>query len=361
MSFFDELNNEVNEGLAGRNAGIPMGFDRLNKYVGIRRRILTHVFGATGSGKSAFVHSAYILHPFDYLSAHPDPNIKFKVILFSMERSKVYILAKWVSRKIFLDYAVLIPIPKMLGWWGKKNLMNKDEHDLFLAQKDYLGNLLETVDIIEGPQNPTGIYKYVKAYAEANGKIEKADEYTRVYIPNHSNEVVEIVEDHLGLTKGEKGHSSKKEAIDKLTEYNQIFRDLYGYMPISVSQLTRNLNNPMYQKVDSFEPSIDDAKESGNPAEAADIVISLFDPLRYKTNDGSYGDVSKFVDPTSGENYFRSVKVLKNSYGADSIRIGMAFHGGITVLKELPKKDQMADFDYSELFSGSYFLNALEH
>ena len=354
---FKLLNQEVENGLAGLNSGIPMGFDRLNKYVGIRKRILTHIFGGSGSGKSAFVHSAYILHPFDYLLAHPEVNIKFKVIMFSMERSRVYILAKWVSRRIFLEYGILIPIPKLLGWWGDKYKLTKDEHDLFISTKDYIDKLLETVDIIDGPQNPTGIYKYVKTYAEANGRVEQIDEYNKTYISNNPNEIVEIVEDHLGLCKGEKGHTTKKEAIDKTTEYNQFFRDFYGYTPITVSQLTRNLNNPIYQKMDSFEPTIDDIKESGNPGEAADLVISLFDPLRHRTNDASYGDVTKFIDSSTGDNCFRSIKILKNSYGIDSVRIGMGFYGSVGILKELPKKDQMEGFDYSELFNGSYFLN----
>ena len=356
MSFFDDVNNEVTNGLEGRNSGIPMGFDRLNRYVGIRRRIMTLVFGATGSGKSAFVHSAYILHPIDYMLAHPEITIKFKVILFSMERSRVYILAKWVSRRIFLEHGILIPIPKLLGWWEKVRL-TKDEHDLFLSTKDYLGELMEIVDIIDGPQNPTGVYKYIKTYAEENGRFEQVDEYTKVYIPNHENEIVEVIEDHLGLTKREKSHTTKKEAIDKLSEYNQWFRDVLNYTPINVSQLTRALSNPMYQKMDNFEPTLDDVKESGAPGEAADMVISLFDPMRYKTNDGSYGDVSKFIDSSTGANYFRSLKILKNSYGEDSIRIGCAFHGAIGVLKELPKKDHMDGFDYSELFNGSYFLD----
>lgn len=351
---FELLNEEVNKGLEGKNAGIPMGFEKLNKYVGIRRRIMTLVFGATGSGKSAFVHSSYILNPFDYLLAHPTSDIKFKVILFSMERSKVYVLAKWVSRKIFLDYGVLIPIPKLLGWWNTK--LTKDEHDLFLSTEKYLGELLEVVDIVEGAQNPTGIYKYVKEYAKQNGSYEEISEFKSLYIPHHSNELILVIQDHLGLTKPEKGHSTKKEAIDKLSEYNQILRDYYGYIPICVSQLTRNLNNPSFQKMESFEPTLDDSKESGNPGEAADMVISLFDPLRYKTNDGSYGDVSKFVNPANGENFFRSIKILKNSYGADSIRIGMAFNGAIGSFKELPKKSDMDGFSYDELFNGDYFL-----
>ena len=305
------------------------------------------------SGKSAFMHSAYILHPYDYLLEHKS-GIKFKVILFSMERSKVYILAKWVSRRIFLTQGVLIPIPKLLGWWSDDKLTH-DEHDLFMQCKDYIDGLLDVVDIVEGPQNPTGIYKYVKEYATTHGKFEEVDEYTKVYLPDHPNEIVIIGEDHLGLTKTEKGMTTKKEAIDKLSEYNQWFRDALGYTPVLVSQLNRSLNNPAFMKREAFEPTIDDIKESGNPGEASDVVISLFDPIRYRTQDDSY-KVGNFVDPSTGGNYFRSVKILKNSYGEDSVKIGMAFHGATGIFKELPKSKYMDGFDYNSLFTGEYFL-----
>ena len=39
MSYFDILSDEVSRGIEGGNDGIPMGFDRLNKYVGIRKSI----------------------------------------------------------------------------------------------------------------------------------------------------------------------------------------------------------------------------------------------------------------------------------------------------------------------------------
>jgi len=353
---FELLKREVTSGLEGKNNGIPMGFNRLNKYIGIRKRIMTLIFGASGSGKSAYMHSAYILNPYDHIIAHPNKDVKFKVILFSMERSMVYILAKWISRRIFLTEGIYIPIQKLLGWWDTK--LTKDEHDLFLMQQDYMNNLLEVVDIIEGPQNPTGIYKYVKNYAQENGKFEQVDEYTKVYIPDHPNEIVIVAEDHLGLTKLEKGQRSKKEAIDKVSEYNQWMRDKLGYSPIPISQLTRGLNNPMYKKLDSFEPTIDDIKESGAPGEASDIVLSLFDPSRYHTTDPSY-QVDKFVNPTNGANYFRSVKLLKSSYSEDSIRIGMSFMGATGIFRELPKKQHMDSFDFDSLFNHSYFLDEI--
>jgi len=350
---FDLLKAEVEAGKQGKNNGIPMGFHRLSKYIGIRKKIYTLIFGATGSGKSSYMHTAYILNPFDWYVNNRDKGVKFKVILFSMERSKVYILAKWLSRKIFIDQGILIPIQKLLGWWDTK--LTKDEHDLFLAYEWYIKELLEVVDIIEGAQNPTGIYKYVKNYAKDNGKFEKIDEYHTIYIPNHPNEIVIVGEDHLGLTKLESGMKNKKEAIDKVSEYNQYFRDSLGYSPVAVSQLTRNLSNPIYQKMDSFEPTIDDIKESGRPGEDSDNVISLFDPARFKTNDPSY-KVDNFIDLSTGGKFFRSVKILKNTYGEDDIRIGMAFQGATGIFKELPKAKDMENFDYTTLFTGQYFL-----
>jgi hypothetical protein len=348
---FDILKKEVDKGIEGKNNGISMGFDRLNKYIGIRKKQMHLIFGSTGSGKSAYAQSAYILNPFDVYMKNKNQDLK--IFLFSMERSKVYTLAKWISRKIFLDHGILIPIAKLLGWWETK--LNKDEHDLFLMYEDYMNELLSIVDIIEGAQNPTGIYKYIKEYAELNGTTEQISEYKKVYIPDNPDKIVIILEDHLGLTKLEKGMSYKKEAIDKVSEYNQLFRDFYGYAPVPISQLTRNLSNPIYQKMDSFEPTLDDVKESGRPGEDSDVVISLFDPIRFKTTDPSY-NVNNFIDGSNGANFFRSVKILKNTYGEDSIRCGMAFMGVTGIFKELPKKQFMEEFDYNNLFNYNYFL-----
>jgi hypothetical protein len=45
---FQELNKQVELGLSNKNSGIPMGFNRLNKYIGIRKSIYTLVGGLTG-------------------------------------------------------------------------------------------------------------------------------------------------------------------------------------------------------------------------------------------------------------------------------------------------------------------------
>ena len=355
MENFELLEKEIQAGLDGKNSGIPMGFDRLNKYVGIRKRIMTTVLGGTGTGKSALVHNAYILQPFDFIRKNSKNNIKMKGILFSMERSKIYILAKWLSREIFLSQGILIPLQKLLGWWDTK--LTKDEHDLVLMYRDYINELEQFCDIIEGAQNPTGIYMYVKKYALEHGKLEDKDEFTKVYLPNDPNEIVIPIADHYGLTKVEKS-ISKKEAIDKLSEYFQIFRDVYGYSPVGVSQINRELGSALNRKLDStLEPTIDNIKESGAPGEASDVVISLFQPSKFKTEDVSY-QVDKFIDPNTGGDFFRSLKILKNSYSESDIRCGMAFMGVTGIFSELPKpkSEEMQNFDFDGLFNYSFFL-----
>jgi hypothetical protein len=354
MSTFDDLLRDIDDGILGKNSGLPMGFSRLNRYIGIRKRIYTLVFGATGSGKTSFVHDAYILNPFDwYISSANPGNIKFKVLLFSMERSKIYIMAKWVSRKIFLESGENIPVAKMLGWWTDK--MTPVERSLVAKYREYIDLLEnEVLDVYEGARSPSDVRRIVKMYTAANGKEEPINEFKQIYIPNHPNEIVIPIVDHLGLARTNKDYSTKKEAIDGISDAFQYFRDFYGMSPIAVSQITRELGSVQYQKMDSFEPTLDHAKESGRPAEDADNVISLFDPLRYHTNDMAY-DATKFINNETGAKHFRSVKILKNTYGEDDIRVGMGFWGTSGIFKELPRFKKDEAFDYQHVIDGTFF------
>ncbi len=265
MANFDILSEEVDAGLNGRNDGIPMGFYRLSKHVGIRKRIYFLVGGNTGVGKSSFTDDAFILNPYDWYLANRDTtNIKLKIIYRSMERSRVYKLAKWVSRKIFLDYGIIIPIGKLLGWNGR---LTPDEHDLYKLHKDYINGIEDVVEIYDGPENPVGIAKDLKKHAEANGKFEQLDQYNKIYIPNDPNEITIVIIDHIGLTKITKDHPTKKQAIDKLSDELRYVRDVYGYTPVVVSQFNRDLANPLRIKQDGAEPQIEDFKESGQTQE----------------------------------------------------------------------------------------------
>lgn len=350
---FELLKNEIQAGLDGRNAGIPMGFNRLNRYIGIRKRIYTLVGGLTGSGKTSFVDDAYVLNPFDWFISQDNPKVKLKIIYRSMERSRTYKFAKWISRKIFYDYGIIIPVGKMLGWTDK---MTKDEHDIFLTYKEYMEKMEEVITIIDGPENPVGIAKELKEYALQNGKIEQLDTHNKIYIPNDENVITLVIIDHIGLLKTTKDLSTKKQVIDKMSDELRYARDFYGYSPVVVSQFNRDISNPIRIKQGDVEPNLEDFKESSQTQDDADVILALFDPMRYKVADPSGYDLNKLKDEF-GAKYFRSVRLIKNSYGEDDIRIGLGFLGHVGMFKELPKRKDITDSDYQSVVNKTFFLN----
>lgn len=350
---FEQLKNEVELGLSDRNSGIPMGFNRLNRYIGIRKSMYFLIGGLTGSGKTSFVDDAFVLNPYDwFISPQNTSDIKLRIIYRSMERSRTYKLAKWISRKIFLDYGIIITVPKLLGWTEK---MTKDEHDLFLSYKDYMDQMSEVITIIDGPENPVGIAKELKAHALENGRIEQLDEYNKIYVPNNEREITLVIIDHIGLLKTTKDQPNKKAAIDKMSDELRYARDFYGYTPVAVSQFNRDISNPMRIKNGDVEPQLEDFAESSSTQNDADIVLALFDPMRYKVADPSGYKLDKLKDEF-GAKYFRSLRLIKNSYGEDDVRIGLGFLGQIGMFKELPRQRDMTESDYDAVVNKSFFL-----
>jgi replicative DNA helicase len=350
---FELLKHEVELGLTGRNNGIPMGFDRLNRYIGIRKSMYFLVGGLTGSGKTSFIDDAFVLNPFDWYIMQKAPNIKLRIIYRSMERSRTYKLAKWVSRKIFLDHAMIVPVSKLLGWNEK---MTKDEHDLFLMYEDYMNQMNDVITIIDGPENAVGVAKELKAHALQNGRIEQVDEFNKRYFPNNDNEITIVIIDHIGLLKTTKDQTTKKQAIDKMSDELRYARDFYGYTPVVVSQFNRDISNPIRIKNGDVEPQLEDFAESSQTQNDADVVLALFDPMRYKVADPSGYALDKLKDEF-GAKYFRNLRLIKNSYGEDDVRIGLGFMGQIGMFKELKKRKDMTDADYESVINKTYFLN----
>lgn len=366
IDYYSSLEEEINSGL--NSVQIPMGFERLSFHVGLRKSTYYLLGGYTGSGKTSLLDDAFVLNPYDFITSHRNTsNIKLKIFYFSMERRKNYKLSKWISRKIFLDKGITISVNKILGWVSEEYKLKDEEKKLVDTYKDYINDMLNNVvTIIENPQNPIGVKKVIDKYADENGKWEKIDEHNRRYIPNNPNELVLVIYDHIGLQKKETRKypsgdiirlSSKKEIIDQSSEDARKFRDVYGYSIVKVSQFNRSIANPTRIKNGDVEPMLEDFKESGNVTEDADVAMSLFDPMRYKVEDPSGYNLNKLRDQY-GAKMYRNLKVLKNSYGSDDLRIGLAFNPIVGMFKEMPKITETTDETYNSVITGKYFLKS---
>jgi len=248
---------------------------------------------------------------------------------------------------------MIIPVSKLLGWNEK---MTKDEHDLFLMYEDYMNQMNDVITIIDGPENAVGIAKELKAHALQHGKIEQVDEFNKRYFPDNENEITLVIIDHIGLLKTTKDQTTKKQAIDKMSDELRYARDFYGHTPVVVSQFNRDISNPIRIKNGDVEPQLEDFAESSQTQNDADVVLALFDPMRYKVADPSGYDLNKLKDEF-GAKYFRNLRLIKNSYGEDDVRIGLGFMGQIGMFKELKKRKDMTDADYESVLNKTYFLN----
>ena len=70
----------------------------------------------------------------------------------------------------------------------------------------------------------------------------------------------------------------------------------------------------------------------------------------WNEDDSTYWTVAKKYNIEILENNFRSLMILKNRYGDCDVEIGMNFFGGINTFAELPKPDEIYDYDNYTVF-----------
>src|SRR5699024_1036712 len=248
-TYFNKVWERIQRGKVEES--IPMGFDRLTQHVGLFKETFYLLGGLSGTGKSSLLSDAFILNPYDwYIKNKGNTIASIKIFFFSMERPIEYTLAKWISRRIFLDTGKIISVNKILGRVESKYKITTSEEEIILKYEDYMDNMFEdkTIEIISGPQNPMGIKKVIDNYAYSHGKKVRVDEYNYRYIPDNPNEVVLIIYDHIGKLRGERrgvkdnmGKKSyqnfftQKQIIDLASSDAMKFRYLYGYSPDMVA------------------------------------------------------------------------------------------------------------------------------
>ena len=345
--YYEQFLNEVERGKLGLNKGLPTGLDRLNKIIGgLQKETYYLIGGEPGTGKTAFVDQAFVIEPILYLLANKQLNTKLKIFYESYEISKLRKIAKWVALFIYRDKGIITSINEILSR-GDYKITEKIE-SLLPGYKDIFDEIfLNSVEINDYKENPTGIYKRVKNYMEKNGNwrnVEVKDKRgsiirQKIYTPNNPDEYVLLIVDHIGLLRRERGYN-KKENIDKLSEYVVELRNSYGISPIFVSQFNRNLADIDRQRFKEVQPQMDDFKDTGNCAEDANIVLAGFNPARY--NISKYADYSvRRINPR-----FRTAHILKNRDDTDMARIALNFLGECGYFRELPKAENMQEKDY---------------
>lgn len=367
MSLATKLEEEIQKGLNGTSGVIPIQYDRVCDYIKIAKRTSYLIGAATGVGKTTLAQEMFTIDPIEWYLNNQSSNIKLSVIDFFMERRQVDYTAKWISRMLFQDHGITLPSQRIIGReYGKR--LTVGEHELI---KGYYAKLNEwekddLLIIHEGSKNPTGISLYLEKFAEKHGIIYKKDKAdksidniltTVTYEPNHANHIVIIVTDNFGILAPE-GDGKVKTVVDKASRCMREARDWYGFSNVIIQQLNREIDSVGRHKMPGeLIPKLSDFAASSQTQNDADVVIALFNPFDYAVTEKSHlgYDVQRFKDDKF-RTFYRSLHILKNSFGSTGIGFPMALQPEYGLFKTLPRGKEIPEDIYSRVVSGSYFL-----
>lgn len=374
MNIYEDIVKEIKRGLEGKNNTIPFPIEGLEDYLEISKNTMYVAGGSTGSGKSTFVVELFISGLLKwYFNAKESAeklgkelDLKLSIMYFGMERKQVMLTAKLLSRFIFEEQGIEIPTKKILG--RTKEKLTFEEQDLVFKYVEKFKQW-EEKDLLmcsEGSKNATGIKIFIDNFAEKHGVIHKRGDGVldeRTYVANHPNHIVIIITDHLTLLKVEKDNATgqRKQRLDRFSEIMRTSRDLYGFSPVIVQQLSRSISDVNRLKLGDTLPKLSDFAETSDTQNDADVVMALLDPWRVLGNDADE-DIMRYklkqLKDEKGRKFYRSMHILKNTTSADGISVPLAFHPVYGIFKKMPKiAAHMTEQDYKDITSGQYFLN----
>jgi hypothetical protein len=383
-----ELSEQLEASYRGEVTKIPNPLgERMSKVFNLLPSRYTLIGGSTGSGKTSLTDFMYVLNPFHHIrgaNLKDNTNIHWEVNYFSLERKQMFKHAKWISWFLYVDYGYKIPADRILGWEGEP--LTKDLYNIIQGYWELIEELLEHVTIYDGKvgidviedlvrdralalgdfyhTNSEGLFKNdnpvpIKTFDEDGrivttkvgehivleydhkGKTYSLKKHTHKYFLHNPKTFVYFIIDGIGLLGGSK-FSDKKSSIDRVSEILSDARDKFGFSPVIVSQFNRSIGDTARHKHhgNDLSPQLEDFQGSSQTSHDADLILAIFDPYRYKAYDktGAYGDYSITQGMMSPQGFcrFRSVHVLKNSFGMDGKQFGMLFVGESNHFQVLP-------------------------
>ena len=145
------------------------------------------------------------------------------------------------------------------------------------------------------------------------------------YVPNNPKQKIIGIIDHLNLVRSE-GGKTQKEEIDLMSSYLVTLKRKYKMSWFALMQQNRESASMDRRKADLSEPTLNDIKASGSPAEDCDVAIQMFYPFREKLV--SYRGYRIIGDDALKHNH-RSVIITKNRYGIANQAINCGFWGSV--------------------------------
>lgn len=342
MTIAEALLQEIDLGREGRAQGYSMGLPKLESVIdGVTKRTMTVLASGTGQGKSSFILYAYVYRP---LMEHLDDD-NFYVSYFSLEMPATIIFGKLLSTYIFEKYGKELSVKEILSR-KKDYILSDEDYRIVMDSMEWLNKIEKKIHIYDKSLNADKLYAILMQKLEQFGKFTET-ENRKIYLPDNPDLLYEVVIDHVGLFKPSNGRNKKGE-IDTAVAYLITLRNMCGISPTLIQQINREQSNIERFKAGRTGIQLSDLKETGDTADAAEVVIALYGPNRDKLNVHRGYDVKTLGD------HIRMIQILKTRFGEADKEIAVNFHGGINVWAELPLPNDI--YDYTKYLTPDYLL-----
>lgn len=360
----EDLRKIKEEKDAGKLFCIPFqNYPKLAQSVpGIVPGMITMITAGSGVGKTQVAKALAVREPLEYAVKN---NMKLKIFYFALEESKQEFVDTMICNYVSQKSGIQIDILALQGY-REKSIDAK----IMLIIETYveeMEELLSNVEVIDSVYNPTGIYKYLRNYADKNGthhyeekvfiknKIdedgkkytvkEKVRPYSH-YVPNDPTQMTIVVVDHMSLLTPEKNkdtgntmtqhqtmaHWSTNYALKQITKH-------WNWAVVNVIQQEQSGEREQFtMKGDSIqkktEPSLAGFANNKEIQRDAKVILGVYAPDRYGFEEYHGYDIRRMRDT------FRAIKVLKNRFGPPNKYHHMLFDGATNRFKELPKSSE---------------------
>lgn len=327
----------IEQGRQGGNIGLSMGLSKMESYMdGYLPGISYLIAAASGVGKSTFLKYALIYRPLMDWWTTEDPAKKARDpywIYFNLEETPEQIEARLLSMYIYETYGEQIRFKEMFSR-GRDCMLSDDHFELIKKCEEFRELIDQRIIYHDGAFNASKYKNCLEEDLKQFGSFKDGN-----YIPNNSKQIIGVVVDHLSLTRASAG-KSKKEEMDLISSYGVQFRNKCTIVsPIMIMQFNRDSGNAERLKQGLQEPTANDLKDTGATYEDSQVVIALHSPLKFKLTSYRGYDIK-----TLGQNFISAI-LLKSRFGTSDIAVGLGFYGDCSIYKELPKANEITDYE----------------
>lgn len=334
MSGKDRLFSLIDKGREGKNIGLSIGLPKLELYMdGLLPGTSYLIAAQSGVGKSTFSLYAFVYKPLMNYQEEQEVDRDPYFIMFNLEMTQEQIYAKLLSMYIYEHFGEQITYKELFSR-GKDTRLSDDHYELVKQCDEFLDMLDKRLIFHDSVLNSE---RYKNCVIK---DLQKFGTFTPdgVYIPNNKDQLLIVMIDHMSLCRASNGRS-KKEEMDLISSYSVQMRNRYNISPVHIMQFNRNANNPERLKQDLQEPDSSDFKDSAAMYEDSHVVIALHSPIKFKRSSYRGYNIKEL-----GHNFIACI-LLKSRFGTSDIAIGLGYYGDCSIFKELPKADQINDYE----------------